>query len=62
MTIPDWFYGIASILAGFALAFLTVKKRSMGVKEDWFSLFGKIVLTLFMIGFGLLLLTVSKTS
>lgn len=61
MNIPDWFYGIASILAGLALAFLTVKKRKMGVKEDGFSTFGKIILILFMIAFGILLLAVSKT-
>lgn len=61
MNIPDWFYGIASILAAFALAFLMIKKRSMGVKEDWFSTFGKSILILFMIAFGILLLAVSKT-
>ncbi|MCL6262081.1 hypothetical protein [Craterilacuibacter sp. RT1T] len=61
MNIPDWFYGIASILAAFALAFLMIKKRKMGVKEDWFSTFGKSILILFMIAFGILLLAVSKS-
>ncbi|OHX14028.1 hypothetical protein [Chromobacterium sphagni] len=60
MDLPDWFYGVASILAGVVLLFLTWKKHRRGVREDGYSRVGKIVIALFMIAFGVLLFKVSK--
>ncbi|KUM03143.1 hypothetical protein KIF53_08505 [Chromobacterium subtsugae] len=60
MNLPDWFYGVASVLAGVVLLFLTWKKHQRGVREDSYSRVGKIVIALFMIAFGALLFKVGK--
>ncbi|TCW33687.1 hypothetical protein [Gulbenkiania mobilis] len=49
-------YGLAAILAAFALLFLSWKKRERGLAEGLYVRVGKIILALFMFGFGVLLL------
>ncbi|OWY39197.1 hypothetical protein CEK28_10025 [Xenophilus sp. AP218F] len=60
MNLPDWFYGVASILAGVMIFFLTWKKRQRGVREDRYNLIGKLFIGLFMIAFGVLLFKAGK--
>jgi uncharacterized membrane protein YidH (DUF202 family) len=61
MILPDWLYAVASILAGFAIAVLTWKKHQRGIREDRYSLVGKLIIAVFMIAFGILLFKVGKS-
>jgi bacteriorhodopsin len=61
MILPDWLYAVASILAGVAIAVLTWKKQQRGIREDRYTLVGKLIIAVFMIAFGILLFKVGKS-